>query len=126
MLRKVFNTLLVSSALVILPIIPAQANVTQLCGEGRLVDLFSGGWGGGEIFFKIDESVLTPPNYFAAGQKVLRVDPSIDDQHKNRIYSMLLLAAAKNQLIELRSQTQNTSGVADCKFISQVTLRADS
>lgn len=126
MLRKVIKTLIISAALVGLQVIPAHASVTQLCGEGRLIDLYSGGWNSGEIFFVIDESVSTPPNYFAVALKVLRINPSLDDQHKNRIYSMMLLAVAKDQVIELRSHTQNASGVADCRFISQVTLRADS
>jgi len=42
------------------------------------------------------------------------------------IYSTLLLAMAKDSVVELRSITQNTSGIADCRFIAQVIIRANS
>lgn len=126
MLKKTLKTFIYAASLAGMALLPAQASVTQMCGEGRVIDLYSGGWGGGEIFIKIDESEQSAQTYFAAPMGVVRVSPTIDDNHKNRIYSTLLLAVAKDQIVELRSHTQNSSGIANCSFVSQVTIRATS
>ena len=99
----------------------AQAG-DQRCGTGFIKDLYAGGFNQDEIFLSLNAVTFVAPDYFHNGLQVVRIDPGLDVDHKNRIYSTLLMAFASGIQVELRSHTFDASDVADCTFIDQVTI----